>query len=159
MSNENKHFTDGLFNGDKLRNVLDGFLEDPYRAEYYGNAPSFGCRMYIAYQCYHSEYEDEVSAAGMDRVLSHLDTTEVNWLLKYSGHDPERGRLEQRIRQLQKSGPRYSDITYCKPQLAAIYWKADEQDPDYVVVAEVDRRMGCKIEDYIDYMWGDPFPD
>ena len=80
-----------------IQSSLQEWLENPYWAEYYTGAPSDRCREFIALEFYCSDFEDEASAAGMDRIEAEMNIPELRWLLKYCGNHPRRKILQDRI--------------------------------------------------------------
>lgn len=90
---------------DRVRENLEEWLENPAWAEYYRDAPSGLCRQFIALHWYYSDCEDEEAGAEMDRIeQEELDIPDLRWLMKYSGNNPWKKRLQDRIRELEESG-------------------------------------------------------
>ena len=79
---------------------LEDWLQNPSWAEYYDNAPSDGCKEFIAMDFYASETEDEDAFRAMDDLESSLSLEDLKYLYENS-EGPERARLAQKIRQLQ----------------------------------------------------------
>ena len=81
----------------ELRDNLDEWLENPFWAEYYYGAPSDRCRLFIALEFRHSDYEDDASARTMDGIEEKMDAAELRYLLKYCGNNPRKKALHDRI--------------------------------------------------------------
>ena len=84
----------------EIRGILREWLENPYWAAYYREAPTARCRRFIALEFRYSEYEDDASAREMDQIEERMDIPELRWLLKHCGHNPRRKRLHDRIEAL-----------------------------------------------------------
>ena len=83
--------------------ALTSWLENPYWAAYYREAPSEICRNYIAVQFLYSDTEEDAPAREMDLLESSLTLDDWNHLLRYSSNGPERGKILRRIRELSNS--------------------------------------------------------
>lgn len=71
----------------------------------YRDAPSDLCRQFIALHWYYSDCEDEEAGVEMDRIeQEELDIPDLRWLMKYSGNNPWKKRLQDRIRELEENG-------------------------------------------------------
>ncbi len=81
----------------KVMENLEGFLENPYWAGYYRDAPTERCRRFIALEFYYSEYEDGETGMEMDQVEAEMDDAELRHLLKYCGNNPRMKVLLDRI--------------------------------------------------------------
>ena len=75
---------------------LSEWLENPYWADYYYNAPSDFCKEYIAMDFYYSDTEDESVAADLDRMEDRLTLADWKYLLQFST-GPERAKIQKRI--------------------------------------------------------------
>jgi len=86
---------------DKVRKNLNDWCENRYYGMYYLHAPSEQCKEYIAYELYASETEEDEAFAKMDEIAESLTLEDWKYLLKYSGEGPEKGRILQKIAELE----------------------------------------------------------
>lgn len=86
-----------------IKNVLDGYLENPYWAEYYHSAPSDRCREFIALEFYCSEVEDDEAGEAMDLIEEQMNAEELRHLMKHCGNNPRKGILARRIAEQEKA--------------------------------------------------------
>ena len=84
---------------------LAEWLENPYWAGYYREAPSQVCKDYIALQFLYSDKGEDELAFELDLMEDFLSLDDWKHLLKYSAPGPERGKILKRIRKLE------SDVT------------------------------------------------
>ena len=82
---------------DKVRENLSGWLENPYWAAYYREAPSDRCREFIALEFFYSEYEEEETGEAMDGIEDEMNAEELRYLLRHCGNGPRKGVLARKI--------------------------------------------------------------
>ena len=87
-------------NTQEINKTLEAFLENPYWAEYYNNAPSLKCKEYIKLEFYYSDSEDEDIAAHMDEMEKDFSLDDLKHLLKYCNNGPRKLALQKRIVEL-----------------------------------------------------------
>ncbi|MBP5461984.1 MAG: hypothetical protein J6Y20_07655 [Lachnospiraceae bacterium] len=85
-----------MVNADEVREGLNEWLENPYWADYYNNAPSEKCREYIALDFHYSDTEDEEVAEAMDKVGETLSLEDWKYVYEHT-EGPERARIAQII--------------------------------------------------------------
>ncbi|MBQ9251572.1 MAG: hypothetical protein IJ188_02925 [Clostridia bacterium] len=86
-----------MVNQDAVKEVLTEWLDNPYWAAYYNDAPTEECKHYVALQMYASDTEDEEAFEELDQLLKHMGLPELNHLLQYAGNTPERARIAKII--------------------------------------------------------------
>ena len=64
----------------KVREVLDEWLQNPSWKEVYDGAPSSKCRKYIAMMFYSSETESQEAFDEIDRLEKGLSLTDLNYM-------------------------------------------------------------------------------
>ena len=84
----------------KVQESVAEFLENPYWAKYYNEAPSDVCKRYIALEFYFSDSEDEEAADEMDSLENELNLADWQHLLKYCGNNPRRVVIAEKIKAL-----------------------------------------------------------
>lgn len=89
-----------MIDQNEVQECLREWLNNPYWAEYYEGAPSEECKRYIELDFYYSDTEDEEAAKEMDAMEGNLTVKDWKWLLKYSGDDPNKARIMNKIREL-----------------------------------------------------------
>jgi hypothetical protein len=85
-----------------MQENLKEWLENPYWAAYYNEAPSELCKQYVANELFASDTEDESAFAEMDRIFPKLTVEDLRHLLKYSASGPGRGQILKRIEELER---------------------------------------------------------
>lgn len=83
---------------------LAEWLNNPYWAGYYREAPSQLCRDYIVLQFLYSDNGDEDLASELDLMEDRLTPDDWKHLLKYSAPGPERGKILKKIHELGSDG-------------------------------------------------------
>ena len=76
---------------------LAEWLNNPYWAGYYREAPSQLCKDYIALQFLYSDTGEDETARELDRMEECLGLDDWKHLLKYSASGPERGKILGKI--------------------------------------------------------------
>ena len=76
---------------------LREWLENPHWRMYYEGAPSEKCRERIALEFLLSEDETEETAAELDRTEAELSLEDWQYLYRFSGNNPERKKIHERI--------------------------------------------------------------
>ena len=88
---------------EKFRGNLSEWLENPFWAAYYWNAPSDLCREFIALEFYYSEYEEEETGEEMDRLEERLGVSDLRYLMNHCGNNPRKGVLARKIAEKERT--------------------------------------------------------
>ena len=82
---------------------LQEWLENPYWASYYKEAPSENCKHYIALELYASDTDSDEAWKLMDDLEPKLTLEDWQHLLKYSSVGPGRAKILRKIEELEKA--------------------------------------------------------
>jgi len=77
------------------------WIENPYWAKYYEEAPSKECKQYIALEFYYSDTEDEEAAEAMDKLEPKLSLNDWKHLYAYCANNPRKGVIAKKIAELE----------------------------------------------------------
>ena len=88
---------------ERVAENLREWLENPHWRAYYEGAPSEKCRERIALEFLLSEEETEETAAELDRTEAGLSLEDWRYLYRFSGNNPERKKIHDRIAALGRS--------------------------------------------------------
>ena len=86
---------------DLAKKHLTEWMNNPYWAGYYRDAPSQRCKDYIALELLYNDLEEDELADEMERMEAQLDLADWKHLLRFSACTPERGKIINRIRELE----------------------------------------------------------
>ena len=89
-----------MVNAEEVKKCLDEWLENPYWAKMYNEAPSEMCKRYIALDFYYSDTENEAIAEMLDALETELSKEDWEHLLKFS-EGPERGKIMEKLSELE----------------------------------------------------------
>lgn len=86
---------------EKVHEGLKEWLQNPYWAKYYYEAPSAWCKSYIALDFQYSDTEDGEVAKEMDRVGGMLKLEDWEYLYKHAT-GPGKAAIAKKIAELKK---------------------------------------------------------
>ena len=82
---------------------LQSWLDNPYWAGYYNDAPSGACKAVVALEFYYSDTEDDEVVDLMKLSEEKLSLEDLEHLAKYAGNTPRKGQLMKRIEELKSA--------------------------------------------------------
>ena len=91
-----------MIDEEKVAETLKEWLENPYWAAYYDGAPSKACKQYVALSFYANDMEDEEAFAEMDQLEDKLDLSDWKHLLRFSGNDPNKVKIQKKIAEMEQ---------------------------------------------------------